>query len=306
MRRRIYSEDLPLRDVADGPALGLLAERRIELVLAVRPWTLVDLPRVLAAAAERGVSTCVWPMISDTEGRWASAGTAPAFVRFAREVVDACERAGTPVRELLFDLEPPFDRVRKLIDHGLAGARRVKGDAAPLTHFASELEASGIHTAAAAIPLLLADGPRARYERWLGTPVHGAPYGSVQVMAYTSLVEGYSRGMLARDDARALLWTVARATKKRLGTRGGISLGAVAVGALGDERPYRNPSELADDVGIARAAGIEDLALFDLRGVLRRAPAEEWLDALMAPPTERPRPTRRARALTAITVAIAG
>ena len=52
------------------------------------------------------------------------------------------------------------------------------------------------------------------------------------------------------------------------------------MGALGDEPRYRDPSELAVDVAVARAGGVETLNLFDLGGVLRRGPAEAWLEAL--------------------------
>jgi hypothetical protein len=58
-----------------------------------------------------------------------------------------------------------------------------------------------------------------------------------------------------------------------------MSLGCVGTGALVDEPVYRDPSELAEDVAIARAGGCHDLSLFDLGGVLHREPAEAWLEA---------------------------
>jgi hypothetical protein len=56
------------------------------------------------------------------------------------------------------------------------------------------------------------------------------------------------------------------------------------VGALGDEPVYRAVRELREDVAAARAAGIEDLSLFDLGGVLARPPAEAWIEALVETP----------------------
>jgi hypothetical protein len=54
----------------------------------------------------------------------------------------------------------------------------------------------------------------------------------------------------------------------------------VGTGAFGDEPSYRSVDELRRDVAIATAAGITDLSLFDLGGILRRGPAAAWLEAL--------------------------
>jgi hypothetical protein len=60
---------------------------------------------------------------------------------------------------------------------------------------------------------------------------------------------------------------------------------------------YRAPNELADDVAIARAAGVDDLALFDLAGAVARPPLDDWLDAFVstAPADSAPHAGRRVR-----------
>src|SRR5262249_46470035 len=100
--------------------------------------------------------------------------------------------------------------------------------------------------------------------------------------AYTSLLEGWSRGLVDRRRAEALLGACARLARRRFGDRAGLSLGAVGAGAFGNEPAYRTVDELARDVAIARRAGIEELSLFELGGIVRRAPIEPWLDALCA------------------------
>jgi hypothetical protein len=99
-------------------------------------------------------------------------------------------------------------------------------------------------------------------------------------MAYTSLYEGWSRGLINRSRAERLLSITARAARWRFGETAGISLGCVGPGAFGDEPGYRNVGELQRDVAIARRAGIDELALFDLAGVVRRGDVDAWLDAL--------------------------
>ena len=144
----------------------------------------------------------------------------------------------------------------------------------------AELHARGIATASAVWPLVALDPPGARgWQALLGTPVDALATGRVSVMMYTSILEGWSRGAIRRRDATALLAAASARVASRWGPSAGMSLGCVGTGALLDEPIYRAPSELAEDVALARAGGCVDLSLFDLGGVLGREPAEAWLDA---------------------------
>ncbi|WP_437737237.1 hypothetical protein [Sorangium sp. So ce1335] len=315
-RRRIWSELLPLEVVRAPRTLALLRRYGLDLSVAVRPGTAAGLPDLAAACADAGVGVAVWPMLEDEAGRWASAGNAATFGAFVARLLDALDGRGLAAAEVVFDLEPPIQDVRRALGggrgalellfggRGRAGARgrpRWIDAERALAGMAEALHARGVATSAAVVPLVLADGPSRGWERILGTPVSAPPWGRVGAMLYTSLIEGYSRGALGRADAVALLALGCRAAVRRFGPRAGVSVGAVGVGALGDEPVYRSTDELREDVAVAVAAGVEDLALFDLGGVLARPPAEAWLEAFVAPPIEArfPRVTLRARGVAA-------
>jgi hypothetical protein len=164
------------------------------------------------------------------------------------------------------------------------------------------VQALGVAPWGAAVPVVLADPAGfAPWQHVLGTPVDALPLARVCVMLYSSLV-GYTRGLLKRDHAEALVWLGAGSARRRWGARAMVGLGAVGPGALGDEPVYRDLDELVVDVALARAAGVDDLALFDLGGVLARGPVERWLDAFVhtAAAAAPPRLGRRVRALTSI------
>ncbi|WP_438029616.1 hypothetical protein [Sorangium sp. So ce233] len=313
-RRRIWSELLPLDLVRAPRTLALLRRHGLELSVAVRPETAAGLPDLAAACADAGVAVAVWPMIEDEAGRWASAGNAAVFGAFVARLLEALDARGLAAAEVVFDLEPPIEDVRRALAGGrgaldlLCGGRAGAGvsprwrDAErAYAGMAAALHARGVATSAAIVPLVLADGPSRGWERLLGTPVSAPPWGRVGAMLYTSLLEGYSRGALGRADAVALLASGCRAAVRRFGSRAGVSLGAVGTGALGDEPVYRSPDELREDVAVAVAAGVPDLALFDLGGVLARPPAEAWLEAFVSPPIDArfPRATLRARGVAA-------
>ena len=302
-RLRIYCETLPYEVVTRPRTLALLRRHALEIVLAVRPWQLAELPAAARALAGEGVPLSVWPMLADEQGRWANVDNAAAFVGFVRDTTGALDAANVAPNEVLLDLEPPFaharalavgagseresvaGRARALLGLGVARPRPksaavMDSASSELGAAITELHARGIGTASAVWPLVALDAPGDRgWQALLGTPVDALATSRVSVMVYTSILEGWSRGAVRRHDAMALLAAASARATRRWGGRAGVSLGCVGTGALLDEPVYRDPTELAEDVALARAGGVTDLSLFDLGGVLGREPAEAWLDA---------------------------
>src|SRR5262245_43411219 len=122
--RRVYSETLPYEDLVRPRTLGLLARYELEVVLAVRPWDLAELPRVAMALRDAGVSLSVWPMLSNEEGRWANVHNAPSFARLTLDACDVLAANGVAPRDVLFDLEPPFAQARSLAAVGAGSTPR--------------------------------------------------------------------------------------------------------------------------------------------------------------------------------------
>ncbi len=283
---------MPAETLAAPATVALLARYRVDPILAVWPSTLADAARVAPCFTAAGLRPALWPMLADADGRWIGAANAPRFCAFAERLARELG-AG----EVVLDLEPPIESLRDTL-----ASRAVTAHLLPVTLDGAAFRAAHAHvtglaarlhdggalvSAAVALPVLLdrpaGEGGSRRgglaWQEALGTPVDGIPWDHVSPMLYTSIVEGWSRGLLARRDARAILAWACRASAARFGPRAGASLGAVGTGAFGDEPVYRTPAELADDVAIARAASVDDLALFELGGLLRRPPAEAWLEA---------------------------
>jgi hypothetical protein len=282
---RVYAETLSPSEVA-GYA-QLLRRFRLDLVLAVRPFHLQEIARAVATLEAEGVRVALWPMIEDEKGRWPSVKNADAWIWFAEEVLRMVEKERAPLREVLFDLEPPFGSVRALTPGHFSPAalvRMAKRDPhahgrAALVSFRNALREREITVSAAVVPLCVF---APRWEKVLGTPVTLLAPDLPSVMAYTTIYEGWSRRVFSRSDALTLLSITARRTLETYGARAGISLGTVGTGAFEDEPVYRSPDELLADVAVAREAGIHKLTLFDLGGVVRRGPPEAWLEAFTA------------------------
>ncbi|MCC6522523.1 MAG: hypothetical protein IT373_07665 [Polyangiaceae bacterium] len=295
----LWSETVPYERLVQSEVLRPLAARGIGLRVAVWPHSLRAIPDVVRACRDADVHLCLWPMLEDADGRWGSSHNAARYCAFASRLARELGGAALLPDELAFDLEPPLGALRRALGGrptlGLFG----RGAAATERLFAAsvaELAAAGLPVRVAAMPLVALGGSRL-WQRLFGTPVDGPAFARVDAMLYSSLFEGYTRGLVGRASALALVHALSRWHRSRHGPRAAVSLGCTGPGALGDERPYRSVDELALDAGAARAAGIRELALFDLGGALARPPLEAWLDALA--PTHAPTPTRPARSVAA-------
>src|SRR5690606_39309591 len=113
-----------------------------------------------------------------------------------------------------------------------------------LRRIVKSAERRGLDTLAAAIPLVLADADPGGWQRFFGTPIDALGTARVSPMLYSSMIEGYARGRLSRGDVLGLLALGARETRRRVGERASVSLGAVAEGILGGEPCYRGRGEL--------------------------------------------------------------
>lgn len=304
-RRRVWCETLPYEALASREVCDLLARYDLEVLVAVTPALRPGAARVFRTLADRGIHAALWPMIDDAEGRWASAATLPRYVAFVDDLTAELARANVTVDEVAIDLEPPF-AAAKAASHGawlgpvrtaLALREDFRTASTSLRSFVDRL-GEATRVSCAAVPLVLLDeaeklsgGPgisdvssteRPFFQALLGTPVDGVQFGSVSIMAYTTILEGWSRGVLDRRASVGVLGECARLARGRYASRASISLGTVGVGAFTDEPIYRSPIELVEDVAMARANGVDDLSLFDLGGIVRRGPPEAWLEAFVS------------------------
>ena len=282
--RHIWCETLPYAKLRGRHLQAALETRSIVPIVAVTPKTLKELPETLASLKGAGCQFGLWPMIDDASGRWLSLHNADVFFEFCNRVTGICFDRDVVPQRFALDLEPPIDSMKSWLKMRPRLKKRVKTEhefPTSLSKFVTDIQSMGVSIDAAVLPLVaLPDAKAARgWERRLGTPLHTLPFDSIGTMVYTTLFRGYSKGLLSRRDALAILNKLCKSSKERFGTKSSISLGCVGTGALGDEAIYEHPDELAQDIAVVHAAGIRDISLFDLGGVVKRGNIEAWLDA---------------------------
>jgi hypothetical protein len=316
VRRRVYAETMAPSELVTGGWVQVCARRRLELIAAVRPWQLPEVALLAHAARREDVPLTLWPMLDDRDGRFPSVTNLTRFLAMVDAMlahVPAEQRTGL---ELLVDPEPDV-RVQRLVaavaalDPDVVDVRKVaraaeraiaravrslrpaplarpsEGARVPLSaarrqlaEAIAALQRQGVRAVCAVPPLLLLDAPFERALSRIVAPLTtGVPFARASVMLYTTLLEGLSVRLFDRARAKALLARGARRAVLRDGDAAEVSVGAIGLGALESEPMYRTPDELAEDVALARGAGVRVLSLLDLGGAATRGPAEQWLDA---------------------------
>ncbi|MEQ8276682.1 MAG: hypothetical protein RMA76_15135 [Deltaproteobacteria bacterium] len=302
MRRRVYVEHLPPDELGRAETVKLCATYGLEPIVALPPSRETPAMQAALRALDRGgLRVGVWPLLEDDEGYWPSAHNAASFERRVSQALAFTKAAGVSVRTVAIDLEPPLEELRGLLegsgrsrfDYVRQRRRRALGGVDVFTRVAEQLGAEGIETIAAAIPLVVIDPAGVFWDHVLATPVAQVPWSVVSPMMYTTLARDVLRRR-SEASVRALLYAGADRLRRAVGPRASVSVGLVGQGKLGTERVYGGPSELARDVGAVRAAGIDDLALFALEGVLDRNAPEVWLEAFVRAGPDRPDFLRRA------------
>lgn len=278
MRRRVWCETLTYEQLATGSLRRVLGRYRVGLLLAVRPWQLDEVGEVVRRFQAAGVAVGLWPMLADADGRWASAASHTRFIAYCDQLLAEVPFAD----ELVIDLEPPLEVLTrwKMGRPTWSPTQQSYGAVRVALAAAVDRWRAVMRVTTAVMPFLAFEIAGQWLQRLLGTPVSSLACDRHSLMAYTSLFEGWSRGLVNRRRAEAVLTACARGARLRFGSRAALSLGTVGPGVFGDEPSYRNPAELRRDVELARAAGIDELSLFDLGGMVRRGPVEAWLEAL--------------------------
>ncbi|MBI4817383.1 MAG: hypothetical protein HY791_14070 [Deltaproteobacteria bacterium] len=308
--RRIWVEFLPPEELRRPSTLELLATYQLQPLVAVTPERSTDaLGSALASLSKRGLTFGLWPLFSDAEGYWLNEANAARFTERVEGALAVAREAKATPTTVAFDLEPPLEVTRQLLEGPsvslvrrraaqvrLPSHREARARAeTSLDRVRADLRGRFECLAAVPPPIALELGTKSHLiQRMLGTETERFDFDRVSAMAYTSLI-AQALPVGGKAGPRWLLHETARALVAWRPNAASLSLGLVGTGKLGTEPTLDSPDELRADVAAALAAGVYDLALFSLEGVLGSANPEAWLDAFTSTVARAPRPSESVR-----------
>ena len=245
---RTWSEHLPFEDARQPEVLDLLEHGAMHPLFAVAPEADLDaLALLIEAVRARGLEPGVWPLLRDEQGYWPSERNAPAYLARLEDVLGWLERARVLPGWVAVDLEPPLfqiERLRYELSAPAELARQLGGNldrarfarvVSAYERLAERMRARGVRTLAVTLPMAahdLRDGAPL-WQDALEAPWAPVPWDRAGIMAYGSMVAGYSRGWLSAEDARAIHYRLLEHLARALGPRAhAVRLGARGARAL--------------------------------------------------------------------------
>lgn len=309
---RVWSEHLPLDLARTSEVTDLLCHGPLHPFFAVPPGSDLDaLASLLRTLAGLGLEPGIWPLLEDADGYWPSERNGAAYFAYVDELLRFLEAQKIHVPWIAVDLEPPLQQVDRL-RHSVNSFRTLLDtlqhnfDPEAFTHAVASyqqgmlgLRERGYKTLAVTVPMAahdLRDGSPL-WQDLFEAPWSQVGWDRVGIMAYGSMVSGYSKGLLSTADARAIHYRLFKHMARAFGSRAHASLGITGIGKLGDEPIYDSADELARDASAARAAGIDDIAIFCLEGLVGREDAGAWVEAVAHAPARAPEMTILANSL---------
>lgn len=313
---RFWVEHMTPAEVAER-ATELLREYSAGVNVAVHGSTLTDeSARALAGFRRAGIETACWLLLDREEGYFPNERNVGLYVERAREFVRWADANGVLPDLVAVDLELPYGQMMSLAE-GTPGEKarralailrenrdptRYREARESLSRLNGWLQERGMRTIAAILPwvALELEGPSELLQDLMETPVAGIEWDILSPMWYASMFEGMSGGAISQRDANWLTYDSCLWLKTRYGRRAGVSLGVTGTGVMGNEKAFREPGELLAGVEAALAAGVRDISVYNLEGVLADNEPRRWMEALRGARPRVPEKSERAARVLAL------
>jgi hypothetical protein len=307
---RFWEESMSPPDIVKK-ALPLLEQYSAGVAVAMYP---VSLTRKNANAfkklADAGVEYAFWPLMEQEQGYFPGERNIAQYSALVRHQIEWAQKNDVLPDMIAIDLEMPIQQMRAVMSapnalHRLGmvytSARdnldreRYYRAKSQLDSLNCEIQDLGMRTLTAVLPWvgLELEGEAELVQDMTETPASGIGWDILSPMLYVSMLVGMSGGALTTRDANWLLYDNCCRLRSKYGGRAGVSLGLTGGGVLQDEPVFEMPSELVTGLKAALAAGIRDVSIYSLEGVISRKDQRQWFEALRSAKPEVPEKSRK-------------
>lgn len=263
--------------------------------------------RLLRRYEEEDVEVCLWLLLPFELGYWPSEVNVQEFSSYIDEVFNWADEEDLFVPWIGVDLETPiyqlydlwkkpfFEKFPAALRLGFSNLNEDRFDDAVVgfNSVLDKIHAYGAKTLTAVDPVVINDGVMENnfIQDLMEVPIFDVEWDRVSFMIYTSMLSGYSRGLISRKDSTYLLYNYLTDAKEILSDRAAVSVGLTGIGVIGNEPHYSEPESLKPDIEAALAAGIKDLSIFSIEGILNKENPKTWFEMIKNSKPKKPNPT---------------
>ncbi len=317
MKLRVWAEYISPSEACKDSIVNLLKEYNVNLCISL-PYNNLskELSDFLILYNKENIEITLWPLLEDKLGYWPSEKNADQFISYIKELIDWSNQERVKFQNIAVDLELPYTQVQKINNSPalkkLTSILNIYKEnknkkifiqsSEKYRHLLKMLHKNNIKTITAAIAEISEDIvlDEEKLQDILETPVTTVNWDLLSFMMYNSMLVGYSKGMISQKDAVWLLYSRCKDLNKKLGSRAGLSVGVTYIGKLGNEPYYKSPNEMKPDISAAKAAGISDIAIYNLEGVLKYKHPSEWFKMVLTEKAKIPQFSLKAEILRSL------
>ena len=297
MNLGIYCETLSPALLDDPGILDLLGSHEVTLACAVRfaeedgcfdPGRIASYLELGEKLKERGGRMALWPLLPKSKGYWINEKNLGYASRMADALCEGCRRFGAKPDLVIADVETPWPQMESVfLPVGPAALkpfsavkmylqnrspRRFSWAVKRLSEIVSRLRAEIAPVSAATFGLLVADLVQNGHmlQDFLEMPIFPVQFDAYNVMFYNSYLPHAVPFIMPPPSAPRALYEYMSECVSRFSQKAWVTLGSTWEGVIpGNEgKSYTHPSQLEADAAAAKAAGVENIWLYCLEGVL--------------------------------------
>ena len=238
-----------------------------------------DLLNLLEEAQERGIRTTLWPLLSTDQGPWANEGNAPLFTALVEEMMDWLDQQGLHPEWIAVNMENSAAQMgiikeyfyngefQALIELLLGNIDRDRFEEAveDYRQLVHRIHGRGYKVMVTTYPFMMDDfhDGDPDFQDMANVPLSGIEW---DALTFTTYRTAYS-GDLGVEFSPSMVYEYGRVAKKLFGDRARLAVGMIGLTDHGEG--YASPEDLALDISAAKAAGISEIDLFHLGGMIK-------------------------------------
>lgn len=237
---------------------------------------------------QTGSALALWPLLPKSMGYWINERNLDKFDRLADFLLESFAHFGVKPDLIIADIETPWSQLAStfmpgprlwekvlnilLMYIGNRNPARFAWSVSKLSKIVDRLQAQGAPVSCAVFPLLVADlcAKGDMLQDVLEMPVFRVPFSILNLMFYNSYVPKEVPLFIPPGSQQRALYEYAKEMKNNFGKKAWLTIGSTWEGVIpGNEgKAYNSPEDILPDIGAAKAAGIDNLWLYCLEGVL--------------------------------------
>ena len=287
----VTAEYTPYAKLSEPEIVNLLAKYHVAICLCVREDQLNnDLNHLYMVYEKAGIPILLWPLLPKKDGLYVNKSTADKYIDYLETVYGWMDKRGHKVDAIVVDVEPGGGGFKKWIKD-----MDRKSWPQALDKFNRVIAAIHKHNSLAigvAFPFVIDDRLSGRHgwEDLFGGPVASVDWDYLAIMMYTTwfIEQGKFMGM-TWDAAHWAAYDYSVDLKKVWGDKAAVALGVTSAGEGNEKVIYDTPEKIAPAIAAVRSAGVANLGIYDIKGMLDSGSLEPWLKTLQDTPPALPK-----------------